>query len=443
MLARVVVINDDGAGRGGAAAIAVTGALLIAKRGIPVTFLSGDGSADPALSALGVEVVPLAGIHIMNGRRGVAALRGLSNHNTQVALQDWLAIHDNPGTIYHLHNWHKVLSPSIFTPLHTVASRLVMTAHDYFLACPNGGYFLYPQGRECNLAPGGLRCLVTSCDRRHYGHKLWRYTRHQVRRSRFSLTATAATVLAVHEGMVPYLRRADIPQDAISVLRNPVTPWHSERVPAERNRDVLFVGRLERDKGIDLLAHAAQRAGVRLRIIGDGPLGPSLAEKHPEAELLGWRTPAEIAELTSTARMIVIPTRWRETFGLVALEALMSGIPVLASRFCLISSEIAQRRIGLVCDPFDADEMVGAIRRLADDDNLVREISQRAFMFARELAPSPDEWCDDLIRGYERKLASETPWPINWALTVGSSDGSVAADLGPLGPQSDLRETAL
>jgi glycosyltransferase involved in cell wall biosynthesis len=104
-----------------------------------------------------------------------------------------------------------------------------------------------------------------------------------------------------------------------------------------------------------------------------------------------------------------MPTRWRETFGLVAMEALLSGIPVIASRFSLISEEIVQHGFGLSCDPYDEAALADAITMLDRDDDRVREISCRAFAGARVLAPTPEQWCDDLLRIYESKLAAPQP----------------------------------
>lgn len=403
-LDRVVVINDECAERGGAAGIALASVRSLRQLGIPVTFLCGDEGVNPELDRLGVDVVPLGGRHIMSGARGTAATRGLFDRTTLSALRGWIDTNDTAGTVYHLHNWHKVLSPSIFAALSGLGSRLLISAHDYFLACPNGGFFHYPRGHICALAPAGLACTLSSCDRRHYGHKLWRLARHQVRRSIFDLRSTPATIIAVHDGMIPYLERAQIPPRSIRVLRNPVTPWRTERVTAENNRDVFFVGRLEKDKGVDLLARAARRAGARLRIIGDGPLSGELSRDHPEIELLGWRPRQDIGELISEARMLVVPTRWPETFGLVTVEALMSGLPVIVSRFSLIADEVVRLGLGLACDPHDEAELAAAIRRFGEDDAEVKNFSHRAFADARRLAPTPAQWCAELIGLYKNAL---------------------------------------
>jgi len=218
------------------------------------------------------------------------------------------------------------------------------------------------------------------------------------------LTRSQARVIAVHEAMLPLLARGPVARAQISVVRNPVTPWRATRVLAEKNRDVFFVGRLDHDKGADLLARAAQRAGVRLRVIGDGPLAELIARDHPGAELLGWRGGHEIAGLVAHSRLVVVPSRSRETFGLVALEALTSGIPVIVPPYASIAREIADHQFGLVCDPHDEAALAAAIARLAGDDDLVHDISCNAFAEAWRLAPTPAQWCDELIALYASRL---------------------------------------
>ena len=407
-LDRVVVINDDATERGGAAVIALTSARLLNARHIPVSILSGNADIDPELQAMGVEVEILGGRHILEGSRAAAAVRGLFDPTTQARLAEWIAANDTPGTVYHLHNWHKVLSPSVFHVLRRVAHRLVISAHDYFLVCPTGGYFHYSKRAACELAPGSWRCLAAACDRRHYAHKLWRVARHWTRQCLIDLNGSGATVLAVHDAMVPALTRAGLAARDIRVLRNPVTPWSRTRVMAEQNREVFFVGRLDGDKGADLLARAARRAGAALRIVGDGPLAASIARDNPDAQLLGWRTRDQITQLIAGARLVVSPTRCRETFGLVALEALMSGIPVVLSRFFPISDEIVRRDFGLVCDPFDEATLVAGIAELLQDDRRVRRMSLRCFAEARALAPTPEQWCDELVALYRSRIGDGT-----------------------------------
>jgi glycosyltransferase involved in cell wall biosynthesis len=401
---RIVVINDDAVERGGAAAIALAGARLLRERGHPVAFLSGSDDVDPGLAAAGIDVTILNGRHLLQQNAVAAMARGLFDPATNAALLRWIEENDTPGTVYHLHNWHKVLSPSVFVALRRVASRLVISAHDFFLACPNGGYFVYPRGHECGVRPNSAACVATACDRRNYRHKLWRVARHALRHRLFDLTTSEAVVVPVHETMVPLLARGPIGEPSIKVLRNPVTPWRATRVSAENNRDVFFIGRLDGDKGADRLARAARRVGARLRLIGDGPLAATIKRECPDAELRGWRSRDEIGDLIAGARMVVSPTLNREPFGLVALEALMSGIPVIVAQNSPFAGEITERKLGLACDPSDETALAAALETLLRDDLLVRQMSLRAFADARQLAPTPVQWRDNLLALYRSRL---------------------------------------
>lgn len=392
---RVVVISDDLAPGGGAAAIALASIRQMRAQGLPVTVLLG-GGVPPLLA--GDAPVMLGGSNLLDGPRAKAALRGLYDARVRAALAAWIRDHDTPGTIYHLHNWHKALSPACLAALRPVAERLVLTAHDFFLVCPSGGYFDFRQRTVCERRPLSPGCLVAQCDKRHFGHKVWRVARHLTREWLFDLGA--ATVLAVHEGMVPLLERGGIPGRAIRVLRNPVTPWLRERVEAERNRTLLYVGRLELDKGVDTLAVAAERIGARLVVVGDGPLRDRLQRLCPTAKLVGRLPPEAIGAVARGARIAVVPTRVRETFGLVALEAAMSGLPVVCSRSALIADQLVATGAGVACPP-DAPELLAAhLARLLQDDGAVETMSRHGFAAASGMAPLEREWGAQLVEIY-------------------------------------------
>lgn len=402
---RVVVISDDSVQSGGAAGVALASVRLLCQRGVNVTLLTGDAGKNRELAATGAEIIALDAANIMQGNRALAAARGLYSGQARSFLANWIEANDTPRTIYHLHNWHKVLSPSAFMPLRRVAARLLLTAHDYFLVCPNGGYSHFPRDAPCDLTPLGLRCLATSCDKRHYAHKLWRVARQCVRATVFDLNTMPATIIAVHEGMISHLERGGINRGTIRVVRNPVSPWTTSRVAAERNRKVFYVGRLEADKGVDVLARVCAGIGAPLTIIGDGPLAASLVRNVGGIEMLGRLTASEIAKELEHARLLVMPTRCRETFGLVAAEALMSGVPVIASDLAPIAEDIVRLGVGAACSPGDEVALAAQIAKFMADDAAIETMSRRAFDLCGELAPPPSQWCDELLALYRWKLS--------------------------------------
>jgi glycosyltransferase involved in cell wall biosynthesis len=400
---RVVVISDDVSLLGGAAAVAHQSIERLAAEGVPVTLLVGQSPPSAPLPA-NVEVEPLSG-----GRLGAdaglrAAASGLFDLGVRNRVAQWIARHDTPRTIYHLHNWHKSLSPSVFQALRAVERRLVMTAHDYFLVCPNGAYYDFRAHQVCELEPLSFKCLSTNCDKRRFAHKAWRVARHGVRSRLYPLGAAQGWVLAPHEGVTPYLVRGGVRPDRIRTLRNPVTPWSETRIEAEKQRQVLFVGRLETDKGVHLLAEAAERCGVALTIVGEGPLAAPLAEAYPRHTFLGARSRAELAGIASQSRLLVVASLWPETFGLVTFEALLSGLPVLLSRNALVAEELRQLDAAEVFNPEDLDAFSVALSRAVKDSVRLAELSARGFALRSELAPSPEMWGSGLVAIYRAVL---------------------------------------
>jgi glycosyltransferase involved in cell wall biosynthesis len=205
----------------------------------------------------------------------------------------------------------------------------------------------------------------------------------------------------VHDGMVNHLVRGGIAPDCIRVLRNPVTPWSQTRIAVESNRKFLFVGRLDHDKGAELLAQSARDAGVPVQMVGEGPLRALLEKSYPEVELMGWQPRERVAQIARDARAVVMPTGSRETFGLVAFEALTSGIPVIISKFAATSEEIVRNQVGFACNPYDANTLTGLLKSMATDDGEQQRMSERAWQARGSLTLSNEGWGDRLMAIYQ------------------------------------------
>jgi len=408
-LDRVVIINDSFAGRGGATDVAVSEVLELHARGIPVLLVTGDNAEHPALAGLDIQIIALSERPIIEISPMEGGIRGLFNSRASRALSAWISQNDTPGTVYHLHNWSHILSPSIFYALKPVRGRLVMSIHDYFIACPNGGYLNYQTDKSCPLTPLSIQCIATNCDRRNYSHKLWRVTRQAVRRLLLNFNAPSPELLALHESMIPYLVRGEVPEAAIQVLRNPIRQFSAERIAAEDNEVIIFVGRMEREKGPDLAAQAARIAGVKMRFIGDGPMREALERDYPEFEYTGWKAHHEIADLVRDARALVMPSRVPEPFGMVALEASWSGLPVILTSDALLAPEIVASGAGLSCDSRDVTLMAAHMASLFVDRAKTERMSRQAFGATRHLGNTPKQWAERLIAVLYERLRPRDP----------------------------------
>ncbi len=402
---RIVVINDISAPKGGATALALLSARQFRARGHAVTYLTGDAGDNAGLRALGVEIAALGHGRLLSRSTLGALSTGLYNRAASDHVAAWIAANDTPGTIYHVHGWSQILSPALFAALRPVIDRVVLSAHDFFLACPNGSFAFLRSGRVCPHVPMSVGCITARCDRRSYAQKLWRVGRQAILNQVYD-RHHSPPILAIHETMRPFLMRAGIPGSAIETLPNPAAPWTRERIPVERNREVLFVGRLEETKGPDLAAAACRAAGVPLRLIGDGVLRAALERDYPEVMIMGHQPPDAIAQHARQARLLVMPSRYPEPYGLVAAEALGSGLPVIAADTAFLTADIEAAGAGLGVEPRDTRAFASAIRLIAEDDRRARRMSEAAVGLAGRIALSTDAWIDRLLLIYGHQLAA-------------------------------------
>ena len=133
-------------------------------------------------------------------------------------------------------------------------------------------------------------------------------------------------------------RAAGVPASRLCVVPNGIDLGHHRPLPFPPGAPprVLFTGRLVPQKGADVLLDALAQMhrppGLAVRMLGEGPMRERLAAhaavRDGTARLLGWQ--ADPREHLGWCSLVVMPSRW-EGFGLVALEALAAGRPVLAS----------------------------------------------------------------------------------------------------------------
>lgn len=405
---RIVVIHDFAAPEGGAGVLAIMAAKEYARRGIPVTYFAGaiDGAGE---ELAGIDLVGLNLARLLDQSPARAMVQGFHNRAARDCLRKWIARHDTDRTVYHLHNWSQILSPAIFSGLRGVEERLVVTCHDFFNVCPNGGFTHFPSSQPCDLKPLSLACMASQCDRRSSVHKYWRGAR-QVHLNRLARSAQSkATFTFLHERMKARFVASGFGASRMVTVVNPVEPWSSQRISAERNREFLFVGRLGRDKGADLAAEAATQAGAKLTLVGEGELAGSLRDAPGNLRLAGWSNREEIGHYARRARALIVPSRVVEPFGLVILEAAMSGLPVLVTDRAYLATDAERLGFGLAFDPSVSGRLAELIALLAASDVRVAKLSRNGFTRSGELALSVPEWGASFIGLFREMLAARAP----------------------------------
>ncbi|MBB4372558.1 glycosyltransferase involved in cell wall biosynthesis [Bradyrhizobium sp. cir1] len=143
------------------------------------------------------------------------------------------------------------------------------------------------------------------------------------------------------------------------VLDQSAAPWRSEKIK------VLFIGRLDRQKGYDLLIEAARalRDTLDVRLIGASVVSKFQRSDLPaNVSLLGWMNRNQIEAELDQADMVAIPSRW-EAFGLVAIEAMRAAKPIIAFRIGALPEIVEDNATGVLCGEVSAEKLTEGFQR--------------------------------------------------------------------------------
>ncbi len=326
-----------------------------------------DNEAD-ALRRNGHDVRQLI---VENPPGALAAVGALARslHNPTTARQVNAEISEHRPDIVHAHNTWFALSSSAVAAAAATGVPVVMTIHNYRLGCI--GADLFRDGAVCTACVGRspVRGVLHGCYRDSRLQSALHATEVAVTRSRRVLDRSVARFVAPSRFMADRLLDMAVPHDRLVVKPHFVAdPGPRPNTPSESD-EVLCIGRLAPGKGIDTLLDAwpSVGRGRRLVVVGDGPLAPGLEDRTPAGvELLGWRSRAEVAERMLRARALVMPTEWYEPFGMVLIEAMSAGLPIIVTT-AAGARTIVDGRGSLVVPPGRPDRLAKAITSLDDD----------------------------------------------------------------------------
>lgn len=250
--------------------------------------------------------------------------------------------------------------------------------------CPSGTKFHHATDRACTFATGlacvprqaYLRCTLSKRPQVWWS-QYRRVAELNVHNHAFSRCIVASDFMkqeAVRTGYDP--ARVDVLPYFTTVPASVTRP---------RERHCLFVGRLVREKGIDVLLHALSRlAGDwTCTIVGDGPAAATIRALASTLGLdgrvtfAGWLNGAALAQQFDDASVLVVPSRWPEPFGIVGLEAMAHGRPVVASRVGGIAEWLDDGVTGVAVDAGDAGALAERLSWVLAHPDEAREMGRR------------------------------------------------------------------
>lgn len=306
-----------------------------------------------------------------------------------------IVLGDNRPDVVHFHNLFPLLSPSVLSACRRSRVPSVITLHNYRQICVGGT--LFRTGATCR------ECV-------DHGHPL-PGVRHGCYRNSSLATVPYALSSVANRRLwqtVPsaYIFLSEAQRREFEPLGLP--SWRSfvkaNLVPDTDRRDqpeglVVYCGRLADVKGLRVLMRAwdgyrsaRPLGGLRLAIAGSGPLEPEVrawAVSRPSVELVGKLSREACAALVRRAAAVVVPSEWREPFGLVVAEAMAAAVPPVATAHGAFPELITDRVDGLLYPPGDHDALAGLLGQVEDHPEWAIELGMTArATYERRFAPS-------------------------------------------------------
>ncbi|MDO8586826.1 MAG: glycosyltransferase family 4 protein [Armatimonadota bacterium] len=283
--------------------------------------------------------------------------------------------------IAHMHNIYHQLSPSIFGPVKKRGVPIVMSLHDYKLACPN--MLFYVDGDVCERCSGGRfrnavihKCVFGSSPR----------------------SAVCAVEMYIHRFLRVYQRSVDVFISPSRFLIDILTRCGAAgprmvHVPALANVDaytptyendgyVFCLGKLTPEKGIATLIRAvALISDTRLVVAGTGAQREELERLAQElapgrVEFVGFLSGETLRRAMERCAVFVIPSVWYENCPATVLEAYSAGKPVIGSRIGGIPELVDEGSDGLLFEPGNHEELAVKISSLLADGASIVEMGR-------------------------------------------------------------------
>ena len=290
--------------------------------------------------------------------------------------------------ILHVHNTFPLLSPAIFPALRNLPVATVLTLHNYRTVC--AAAIPLRDGRVCT------DCLD---DR-----SVWPALRHGCYRGSRLATLPLAAMIALHRRLGTWGRevdalialtafqkdtlvRAGLPEERLYVKPHFYAAAPQPLAWAKRDDRVVFVGRLQEEKGLHVLIEAWRLwgdAAPQLDIVGDGVERASLERLVIASGLQGKVTfrgqlPfAETQAIIAASRLLVLPSLCFEGFPMVIREAFALGVPVACSRLGSMPCLVEQDKTGALFEPGNPNDLMRSVQALWRDQAKLEAMSGRA-----------------------------------------------------------------
>jgi glycosyltransferase involved in cell wall biosynthesis len=278
-----------------------------------------------------------------------------------------------PPDVCHVHNVYPLITPVVYEVCQAMEIPVVQTLHNYKMICTSS--LLFREGEVCE------KCMSKS---------LYNSIKHKCYKNSYIATGIQADSIQYHRGKQTWnkaisryvclteFQRGKLVEGGMDFDKMVVKPNFLQNIDyaASEGNYFLFVGRLDKAKGLDFLIELFKRNTTsQFKLIGECD-DPSIFSEFNNVEYLGPQERSSVQEYIAESKAIIFPSKYYEGMPMVILEAFSFGKPVVAHNIGAMSSMINHEVNGLKFE--NVVEFDQAIQRLEVDDELYKKTSGNA-----------------------------------------------------------------
>lgn len=303
--------------------------------------------------------------------------------------------------IVHMNNINFQLTPSIIYAVKKRGIPLVQTVHDYQMICPNHLFYSFSENKPCERCLGGskLNCIKYNC-----------IHDSKVKSILGVVEAKLYSVLKTYKLVDLYvcpsnflenklLASSDIYKGKTYTIHNFIEKKNDYKIIEDNEPYIVFVGRLSKEKGVELLAETAKLLPqYKFLVVGNGP-DEEVLHNIPNIVLTGFLTGQALTDTMANAKILLAPSVCYENCPLSILEAHSMGVPVVTMNSGGMAELVKDGVTGTLVQAPTADSVAQAIEKTLGNEEYFDSLKKNCENESENIA-DVETYCKDLLLKY-------------------------------------------
>lgn len=310
-----------------------------------------------------------------------------------------IVLDDFQPDVIHLNNFNYQLTPSIIYAVNDYKKRagkkvkLIFTAHDYQLICPNHMMKNPGTGENCDKCIGGkfINCTKGGCIHSSKAKSLIGTAEATIYNA-LKTYKYIDTIICCSEFMKSKMDTNPLFAKKTVAMHNFIDSV--EKKETEKEDYVLYFGRYAEEKGIDTIISAK---GVNFVCAGSGDMENQI-NAQPHIKNVGFKTGKELEDLIRKAKCSVYPSTWYENCPFSVMESIMYGTPVVGADIGGIPELIDDGVTGILFESSNPQALEKAVKSITENNEKARQMSKNCL---EKQFMSVEDYTKELIKLYE------------------------------------------